>query len=127
VPIDHIGLNVPDVDAALEYYDELLGMLGFVRMNQTGYRTHDWYGAQLFLYPALEPGADSRVSAGLSHLAFFVFTQDEVDRVHGWAVQRGHEILHPPRRFPEYGEHSYATHFVDAHGFHIEIATQLPA
>ena len=27
MPIDHIGLGVPDVDAAREYYDELLPML----------------------------------------------------------------------------------------------------
>lgn len=126
MPIDHIGLNVPDVDAALVYYDELLGMLGFVRGWPTGYRTHDWYGAQLFIYPALQPGEDSRESAGLSHLAFFVFTVEEVERVHEWAVARGHEVLHEPKPFPEYGERSFGMHFVDAHGFHIEVATQLP-
>jgi catechol 2,3-dioxygenase-like lactoylglutathione lyase family enzyme len=127
MPIDHIGLNVPDVDAALVYYDELLGMLGFVREWKVGYRTHDWYGAQLFIYPALESGDDSRVGVGLSHLAFFVHTRDEVERVHEWAVARDHEILHAPRRFPEYGPQSFALHFVDVHGFHIEVSTQLPA
>ena len=127
MPIDHIGLNVPDVPAALEYYDELLGMLGYVRGWEVGYRPHDWYGAQLFLYPATEPGADSRLTMGLSHLAFYVHTRAEVVRVHDWAVGRGHEVLHAPRPFPEYGEHCFATHFVDVHGFHLEVSTHEPS
>jgi catechol 2,3-dioxygenase-like lactoylglutathione lyase family enzyme len=31
VPVDHVGLGVPDVDAAKAYYDELMPPVGFVR------------------------------------------------------------------------------------------------
>jgi len=50
MPIDHIGLNVPDVDAARTNYDDLLPRLGYVREWELGYRPPDWHGAQLFLY-----------------------------------------------------------------------------
>lgn len=126
MPIDHIGLGVPDVEAAKAYYDELLALVGFVRQWEVGYRAADWYGAQIFLYPTLEEGEYSRHRIGLQHLAFHVSTRAEVHRVHEWAKDRGHEILHEPKLFPEYGD-GYATFFVDMHGFMIEAATNEPA
>ena len=32
-------------------------------------------------------------------------------------------IVHEPKRFPEYGEHFYATFFEDMHGFMLEAVT----
>jgi catechol 2,3-dioxygenase-like lactoylglutathione lyase family enzyme len=52
--IDHLGLGVPDVEAAKAYYDEFMPLVGFVREWDTGYRPTDWQGAQIFLYPTLE-------------------------------------------------------------------------
>jgi len=126
VPLDHIGLNVPDVPAALAYYDELFGLFGYVRDWEVGYRPADWQGAQVFVYPALEDGEHSRLTTGLSHLCFHVHTRAEVDRVHEWAVGRGHEVLHAPREFPEYGAH-FATYFLDVHHFMIEAFTHAEA
>jgi len=121
--IDHIGLGVPDVVAATAYYDELLPLVGFERGWETGYRAVDWYGAQLFLYPAVERGDYSRHRIGLQHISFHVHTRAEVERVHDWAANCRLEILHAPRLFPEYHEHFYATFFVDMHGFMIEAVT----
>jgi catechol 2,3-dioxygenase-like lactoylglutathione lyase family enzyme len=123
VPIDHLGLGVPDVAAAVEYYDELMPLVGFVREGVTGYRPTDWKGAQIFLYPALEPGPYSRHGVGLQHLSFKVPTRADVHRVHEWASARGHEILHAPRVFPEYHSRFYATFFLDRHGFMLEAVT----
>ena len=33
---------------------------------------------------------------------------------------------HPPRTFPEYGEHAYATYFLDPHGIMLEVACHAP-
>jgi catechol 2,3-dioxygenase-like lactoylglutathione lyase family enzyme len=121
--IDHIGLGVPDVEAAKAYYDELLALVGFVREWEVGYRAADWYGAQLFLYPTLEEGDYSRHRVGLQHLSFHVLTRAEVDRVYEWARDRGHEIVHAPQRFPEYHDRFYATFFLDLHGFMIEVVS----
>jgi catechol 2,3-dioxygenase-like lactoylglutathione lyase family enzyme len=121
MPIDHFGLGVPDVDVAKPYYDELMPMVGYQPCFGNGYCPDDWQGAQLFLYPALEPGPYSRDGVGLQHIAFLVSTRAEVDRVHEWVASRGDDVLHPPRPFPEYGPHCYATYLVDPHGFELEV------
>ena len=67
-------------------------------------------------------GTHSRLQTGLSHIGFSVPTHGDVHRVHEWAVDQGHEILNPPRAFPEYGPDFYGTYLVDRHGFMIEAA-----
>jgi catechol 2,3-dioxygenase-like lactoylglutathione lyase family enzyme len=121
--IDHVGLGVPDVEAARAYYDELMPLVGFIREWDSGYRPTDWQGAQIFLYPTLEESTYSRHRVGLQHLSFHVATRAKVHRVHEWAVERGHEIVHEPRLFPEYHEQYYATFFLDMHGFMLEAVT----
>jgi len=121
VPIDHFGLGVPDVGAAKVYYDELMPMLGFQACFGNGYCPTDWRGAQLFLYPVADAEAYSRDRAGLQHIAFLVSTRAEVDVVHEWVRNRNDEVLHRPRVFPQFGEHYYATYFLDPHGFKIEV------
>ena len=123
MPIDHFGLNVPDVDRAKEYYDEFMPLVGYMPYFGTGYVPTDWSGAQIFLYPATEGGEHSRLRAGLSHIAFYVHTRAEVHRVHDWVVARGDEVLHEPKPWPEYGENCYATYFLDPHGFMLEVTT----
>lgn len=124
--IEHVGLNVPDVEAALAYYDEFMPLVGYMRYFPTGYVPTDWKGSQIFIYPALDDGLHSRLRSGLSHIAFLVATREEVHQVHDWAVGRGHEILNAPRAFPEYGEHCYATYFLDVHGFMLEATCHTP-
>lgn len=123
MPVDHVGLGVPDIDAARAYYDELMPLLGFVREWDTGYRATDWQGPQIFLYPALDDGDYSRDRVGLQHISFSVPSRSDVHRVHEWAEERGHQVLHEPRLFPEYHERFYATFFLDAHGFMLEAVT----
>ena len=123
MPIEHIGLNVPDVEAAKVYFDEFLPMVGYVRHWEAGYRPTDWKGAQLFLYPATEPGSHSRLRSGLGHVAFVVSSRAEVHRVHEWVMARGDEVLHAPKLFPEYGDTFYGTFFLDPHGFNLEVVT----
>ena len=123
MPIEHFGLNVPDVAAARVYFDEFLPMVGYVRQWEAGYRPKDWNDAQLFLYPATEAGEHSRLRTGLSHISFLVETRTQVHRVYDCVVARGDDVLHAPRLFPEYGETFYATFFLGAHGFHLEVVT----
>lgn len=101
MPIEHIGLGIPDVDAAKLYYDELMPMVGYQPCFGNGYCPDDFQGAQLFLYPAEKSAEYSRHDTGLQHLAFLVPTRAEVHRVHEWAVSRGDEIVRAPSRFPD--------------------------
>jgi catechol 2,3-dioxygenase-like lactoylglutathione lyase family enzyme len=123
VPVEHFGLNVPDVDAARAFYDEFMPLVGYMPYFGTGYVPTDWNGAQIFLYPATEDGEHSRLRSGLSHMAFLVDTRHDVHRAYDWAVTRGLEILNEPKPWPEYGETFYAAYFLDPHGFMLEVVS----
>jgi catechol 2,3-dioxygenase-like lactoylglutathione lyase family enzyme len=72
--IDHVGIGVPDLVAAKEYYDDLMSVLGLREWFETGpggplnYGPDGAQGSQLFFYQAEEPGTYSRRGTGLHHL-----------------------------------------------------------
>jgi catechol 2,3-dioxygenase-like lactoylglutathione lyase family enzyme len=124
--IDHIGIGVPDLDAAKRYYDDFVAIVGFTEWfpadeHQFNYGPDGASGTQLFFYRADESSAYSRRGTGLQHLAFTVPERAVVRRAHQWATERGSEVIHPPRVFPEYGEHAYATYLLDPHGIMLEV------
>ena len=121
MPIDHVGLGVPDVEAAGAYYDQLMPMLGLHPCFGNGYCPTEEDGSQLFLYSTVDEDGYSRYGPGLHHVAFRVSTRTEVDAVHEWVRDRGDPILHPPRLFPQFGDHYYATYFLDPHSFKLEV------
>ena len=130
--IDHIGIGVPDLAAAREYYDELMAVLGLRQWFDTGpegplnYGPDGAQGSQLFFYRAEEAGTYSRHETGLHHLAFLVASRDVVRDAHAWARARGATILDEPAEFPQYGEHCYATYWLDPHGIKLEAVCHAP-
>jgi catechol 2,3-dioxygenase-like lactoylglutathione lyase family enzyme len=131
--IDHIGIGVRDLAAAKAYYDELMPILGLKKwftpedgLNGFNYGPDGGRGSQIFFYQALEEGDYSRHRTGLQHLAFFVASRAIVREAHAWARDRGDEILHEPRVFPEYGPHQYATYWLDPHGIMLEAVCHMP-
>jgi catechol 2,3-dioxygenase-like lactoylglutathione lyase family enzyme len=130
--IDHVGIGVLDLAAAKRYYDDLMPVLGLSQWFKTapdgsfiigpaGAR-----GSQLIFYQALEPEPYSRHRTGLQHISFMVESRAIVREVHDWARAHGADILHEPRVFPEYGEHFYATFWLDPHGFLLEAVSHAP-
>jgi catechol 2,3-dioxygenase-like lactoylglutathione lyase family enzyme len=130
--IDHVGIGVPDLDATKEYYDELMPILGlrqwFERApgDPLNYGPDGSRGSQLFFYQAEEPGSYSRLEPGLHHLAFLVESRAIVRRAHEWANARNAVILDEPGEFPQYGEHCFATYWLDPHGFKLEAVCHTP-
>ena len=123
--LGHIGLNVPDLEAAQAYYDDLMPLLGFevflAADDQCAYRPAGGKpGTYLFLYPAADPMPYSREKSGLQHLAFMARSRGDVDRVHRHVLSVGGTVIHPPRTFPEYPPPYYATFWLDPHGFMLE-------
>jgi catechol 2,3-dioxygenase-like lactoylglutathione lyase family enzyme len=129
--IDHVGVGVPDLAATKEYFDELMAILGLRQWFPTApggplnYGPDGALGSQLFFYAADE-ASYSRHAPGLHHLAFLVASRDVVREAHRWAVARGAEILDEPQEFPQYGEHCYATYWLDPHGFKLEAVCHEP-
>lgn len=125
MPLGHLGLGVPDLARAKEYYDALMPLIGyepfFATDEQFSYQPVDGKpGTRLFFYPALEPSDYTRHRSGLQHLAFIVKTRAAVHAVHDWVVSRDGEVLHPPKEWPEYHPGYYATFWLDPHGFMLE-------
>jgi catechol 2,3-dioxygenase-like lactoylglutathione lyase family enzyme len=130
--IDHVGIGVPDLAAAKQYYDELMPVLGLRQWFNTApdgsflIGPDGARGSQLAFYQALEPDTYSRHRTGLQHISFMVQSRAIVHEVHEWALAKGAEIVYEPRLFPEYDEHFYATFWLDLHGFMLEAVTYEP-
>ena len=125
MPLGHVGLGVPDLARAKEYYDALMPLLGFepffASESEFSYQPLGGKpGTRIFFYPSLEESDYTRHRTGLQHLAFMVKTRRAVHEAHEWAVGRGAEILHEPQEFPQYHPGYYATFWLDPHGFMLE-------
>ena len=75
---------------------------------------------------AEEAGTYSRRETGLHHLAFLVASRAIVREADEWARAREAVILHEPREFPQYGEHCFATYWLDPLGFKLEAVCHTP-
>jgi catechol 2,3-dioxygenase-like lactoylglutathione lyase family enzyme len=130
--IDHIGIGVPDLAVAKEYYDGLMPVLGLREWFDTGpggplnYGPDGALGSQVFFYQAEEQGTYSRLQTGLHHLAFLVESRAVVRDAYEWARSRGAIVLDEPAEFPQYGPHCFATYWLDPHGFKLEAVCHTP-
>jgi len=123
--LGHIGINVPDLDAARSYYDEIMPLLGFEPFvshhDEFAYKpAANKRGTYLFVYPASHAGDYSRHRTGLQHLAFMVPTRGSVRALHELVVALGNEVLHSPQEFPQYPPPYFATFWLDPFGIMLE-------
>ena len=124
--IDHIGLNVPNLDSARSYYDLIMPSVGyepfFATEEQFSYRpAGEKPGTMIFFYRAPLKGGYERKHVGLEHLAFRARARAQVDDAHAKALEVGSTVLFSPRLFLQYHENYYATFWFDPHGFLLEI------
>jgi catechol 2,3-dioxygenase-like lactoylglutathione lyase family enzyme len=127
--LGHIGINVPNLDAARRYYGALMPLVGFETFLDTddefAYRPMAGKpGTYLFFYPSAEQSVYSRHRTGLQHLAFMVRSRSAVTAVH-WAAadlaaQLGGHVMHEPQVFPQYPQPYFATFWLDPWGLMLE-------
>ncbi len=94
--LGHLGVNVPDLGRAAEYYGQLYEPFptaedAIAFMPADGKR-----GAYLFLYEATDDRGFTREATGLQHLAFVVPTRPALHAVHTSVIGVGGTVLHPP-------------------------------
>jgi catechol 2,3-dioxygenase-like lactoylglutathione lyase family enzyme len=118
---DHIGLEVADVQASLEFYLTAFAAVGmrevvriptgdsFVVALATADRVPDFWLHQ-------GDGTETREL----HLAFRADDRAAVDSVHRAAVEAGAEVLHAPREWPEYHAGYYGVFLRDPDGHNVE-------
>ena len=119
--LDHVVLQVEDLNAIGDWYDQVVSVAGGTRVFDTptliGYAVPG-QPAQLFFSLATDP--DGRQS----HIALRV--EDEVTVRLGYelAAALGAEILHEPRLWPEYASDYYAVFIRDPAGNNFELKCQ---
>jgi catechol 2,3-dioxygenase-like lactoylglutathione lyase family enzyme len=120
--LDHLGLQVSDVEASLAFYVRTFAAIGmhevmrfaegdtvFVGLGDSGGVPDFWLG------PA--GGAETREL----HVAFRAPDRAAVDAVHDAALAAGTEVLHAPREWPEYHPGYYAVFLRDPDGHNVEV------
>jgi catechol 2,3-dioxygenase-like lactoylglutathione lyase family enzyme len=119
--LDHLGVQVADVEASLGMYLAVFGPIGMAEVMRfpaggsfvVGLGGPDG-NPDFWLVPAA--GAEAREV----HVAFRAPDRAAVDAVHDAAVAAGVEVLHPPREWPEYHPGYYGVFLRDLDGHNVE-------
>ena len=119
--LDHIGVQVADVQASLDFYLTTFAPIGIREVMRfptgdafvVGMSGPDGF-PNFWLSPAM--GAETREL----HLAFRAPDRKAVDAVHDAAAAAGAEILHAPRVWPEYHPGYYGVFVRDLDGHNVE-------
>ena len=116
--LDHVVLQVDDLDAIGHWYDRVVGLAGGARTfdlpDLIGYALPG-QPVQLFFSLATDPGGRQ------THLALRVEDEVTVRRGREFATATGAEILHEPRLWSEYGPDYYAVFIRDPAGNNLEL------
>jgi catechol 2,3-dioxygenase-like lactoylglutathione lyase family enzyme len=132
VGLGHVDLVCRDLDRSLAFYAAVFGPLGltepFLVEGERGEHIHYLRfptpgSGSLGLRQAQEAQEFELYAPGLHHVALTVETMADVDAAHAVAVAAGAEVLHPPRRWPQYHPDYYATFFLDPDGFRLEVSS----
>jgi len=115
--IDHVSIQCADVERSAAFYDAALAPIGGRRVmdfgNVIGYGSDDkpdfWIGPRA-------TGEGFRES----HLAFAAPDVEAVDAFFRAAVDAGAEVLHEPRKWPEYHPGYYGAFVRDPDGNNVE-------
>ncbi len=118
---DHLGIQAADVDAAVAFYVNVFAPLGFVEAQRHPVGESSVVGiADAGGFPAFWVGPSNGPETREIHVAFTAPDRGAVDAVHQAALDRGVEVLHAPRIFPEYHPGYYAVFIRDLDGHNVE-------
>lgn len=119
--LDHIGIQVADVEASVAFYLRTFAPIGMrealrfpagdsfvVGLSGADQIPDFWIGP---------PGGDE---ARELHVAFRAADRAAVEAVHDAAVAAGVEVLHAPREFPEYHPGYFGVFLRDLDGHNVE-------
>ena len=118
--LDHIGLQVQDVEKSLDFYLRTFAAIG-MREAVRFPATPSWSAcAGPDGIPVFWLGPPTGTETRELHVAFKAPDRNAVDAVHEAAVAAGAEVLHAPREFPEYHPGYYGVFLRDPDGHNVE-------
>jgi|SRR5215813_8605058 len=119
--IDHIAVQVADVEASLAFYLRVfapIGMREAMRFPRGDSVVVGLCGPDGF--PTFWLGQGTAAETRELHLAFRAPDRAAVDAVHEAAAAAGAEVLHAPREWPEYHPSYYGVFLRDLDGHNVE-------
>jgi catechol 2,3-dioxygenase-like lactoylglutathione lyase family enzyme len=120
--LDHLSIQVRDVDASAAFYDLALAPLGGRRVLEFGPTIG--YGVdrpRFWIGPVTTPG-----EARKAHIAFIAPDRAAVVTFRDAAAGTGAEVLHEPRLFPEYHPTYFGAFVRDPDGNNVEAVCHAP-
>jgi catechol 2,3-dioxygenase-like lactoylglutathione lyase family enzyme len=119
--LDHIGLQVRDVEASLEFYLRTFAAIGMREAMRFPYGDTIVVGlSDPGGVPTFWLGPPTGEETRELHIAFSAPGRAAVDAVHEAAVAAGVEVLHAPREWPEYHPGYYGVFLRDLDGHNVE-------
>ncbi len=121
VMLDHIGIQVADVEASLAFYLRAFGPIGMREAMR--FPVGDSFVVGLSGpdgVPSFWLGPSAGAETRELHLAFRAADRRAVDAVHDAAVTAGAEVLHAPREWPQYHPGYYGVFLRDLDGHNVE-------
>jgi len=133
--IDHISLGVSDLAHAKEFYDKILGALGYachhtIDIPGRGIVAHGYSNGQpgpMAFWIGTPEQCDKNASRkGGTHVAFQASSRKAVDEFYRLALQKGGTDNGPPGPRPHYHPDYYGAFVFDPDGNKIEACCHLP-
>ena len=126
VGLDHIYLSVSDLERSEKFYDAVLGLLDFRKIDAAiGGEPHRHYFNQVMqisIRPA-RGGTHDPCAPGLHHLCLQVADNAAVDKIAGLLRAARIEITEPAF-YPQYADDYYAIFFNDPDGLRHEVVAR---
>ena len=119
--LDHIGLQVRDVERSLRFYLQVFAPIGMHEAMRFPAGDSIVVGlAGPDGIPVFWLGPTTDFETRELHVAFRAPERAAVDAVHAAAVAAGLEVLHGPREWPEYHPGYYGVFLRDLDGHNVE-------
>ncbi len=125
--IDHLAIDVSDLEKSGRFYDQALKPLGYRRVTEEPREL----GGRRYLGWADASETDLYVNEAVStqprlHLAFRAATREAVDAFYARAIAAGGEDNGAPGPRPHYHEHYYGAFVLDPDGHNVEAVCHDP-
>lgn len=128
--IDHLNIAVPDLDAAVAFYEPVLASIGITKMLQIPAIPGQNFPAMTgFGLADVKPyfWLIDRGTVGTNmHLAFTVDTREAVDTFYAAALDAGATPREAPAMHTQYHEDYYGGFVNDPHGINLEAVCHHP-
>jgi catechol 2,3-dioxygenase-like lactoylglutathione lyase family enzyme len=128
--IDHLNVAVPDLAAAVAFYESVLASIGITKMLEIpAIPEQDFPAMTGFGLAEVKPyfWLIDRGTVGTNmHVAFTVETRAEVDTFYAAALAAGASAREAPAIHPQYHEDYYGGFVDDPHGINLEAVCHHP-